>query len=219
MTTTDRLGVVEAGIAGIQTAAAAIDQSKGYIAQSHPHVKADLAAMCAEMSKTLNAVAVALSIVPHLRASVALAPQDDRHLAEQLDRHLEHAHTVETPLNALRGRCGVIRDHADRIEAGADGTGWRKLTELLSFKSDKFEKDIAEALNSVYDDEMQFHHNVYGLRDALESALSAVKEMFDSRGPDAARKLLVEYADRFNAVQVDANFTAIELQETIAALS
>jgi hypothetical protein len=171
------------------------------------------------MRKTLNAVAVALSIVPHLHTSVTQAARDKPRLIEELERHLQHARTVETPLNALRGHCGVIETHAKRIEARANGTPWKKLAELLSFNSDKFEAEIAAALNGIYDDEMQFHHNVYELRDALERALCAVKDELDVRGPAAAAKLLGGYAERFNAVQVDANFTAIELQETIAALS
>jgi hypothetical protein len=222
----DGVKLVADGIENIRTIYSAMNDGKEYIDQLHPDVKKDLAAVCVEMRKTANAVATASAIITHFRFTTAGHAKDlePARFNEHLLESKSDVQDIEDQLNALRGRCGIIREHAQKLDIRARRGGLRSLFRLIGVDSEEREEQLGNALTRIYDDEMQFHHNVYGMRQTLESALEAVGSDLGPRGtmdpknvPKAAATL-GEYADIFNELESNANYAAFQLQQLITGL-
>ena len=222
----DGVKLVADGINNIRTIYSAINDGREYIQRLHPNVKGDLAAMCVEMRKTANAVATASAIITHFRFTVSGNARDlePARFNDHLLENKAHLRDVEDQLNALRGRCGVIRDHASDLDDKAKTAGFRNLFGLIGVDSEERERQLAGALQRIYDDEMEFHHNVYGMRRTLECALDAIGDELGPPGamdpenvPNAAATL-GEYAEVFGNLESDANYAAYQLQEVITRL-
>jgi antitoxin (DNA-binding transcriptional repressor) of toxin-antitoxin stability system len=217
----DGIALVAEGIDNIRTIHAAIKDGKDYIATQHAEVAADLVAMCREMRGTLDAIAVGSAIITHFRFTVAgeAIEREPARFNEHLMSHKAQARRVEEQLNALRGKCSVIAGHAEALEAAARRRGLSSLASLFGLRSKERELEVATALRRIYNDEMQFHHNVYGMRTVLQRALEAVEGELGPPGtmnpanvPRAAA-VLGEYADAFSRLESDANYGALQLQE------
>lgn len=223
--TLDALGAVSEAIGNVRTIAQAVRDGRDYLKTTHPEVAGDLAAMCEEMRKTALALATASSIVTHFRFVVGDDPSGEAtRFNEHFLSHKTQAERVRQHLNAMRGHCTEIRGHADAIRQGAEARGLRSLFSFLGLHSEAREDALAEALQRIYDEEMDYHQNVAAMEAAIGLSLRAVQDamgppgMIDpARIPDAAR-VLGEHAEAFARIETDANFSALDLQDSIDRL-
>jgi len=222
----DALKDVAEGIEHIRTVAKAVRDGKDYLKAAHPEVRQDLAGMCAEMRNTLTAVAAASAILTHFRFTVAgsvLATEPGR-FNDHLIAHKERAAQVATSLQAMRGHCHEIQRHAGRLKDKARSLNMGRLLLLFGIDSAERDRQVAEALEQIYDDEMQGYFLVTKLSDALRKSLDDVAKalgppgtMLPANVPIAAA-LLGEYAEAFNALETESNYLALDLQQSIDSL-
>ena len=223
--TLDALGAVSEAIGNVRTIAQAVRDGRDYLKTTHPEVAEDLAAMCEEMRKTAHALASASSIVTHFRFVVGdgLSGEASR-FNEHLLRHKSQAERVRQLLESMRGHCSTIRGHAEQIRDGARAKGLRSLFSFLGLHSEAREDELAEALDRIYNEELDYHLNISAMAAAIGLALQSVQEALGPPGmidpakvPDAAR-VLGEHAEAFARVEADASFSALDLQDSIDSL-
>ncbi len=221
----DAIAAVADNVEHIRTISEAVTNGKDYLKTTHSSVAGDLAAMCEEMGKSSQALAAASSIVTHFRFVIGdgLAGEASR-FNEHLVSHKAQAETVDRSLTSMRGHCSVIKDHADSIREHADPKGLTSIAAALGLHSPKREKDLAAALQGIYDEEMQYHAGVYSMANAVKSALKAIQDALGPPGsinpqnvPKAA-EVLGEYATAFARLEADCNYNVLQLQESIEAL-
>lgn len=223
----DGIKLVAEGIDNIRKIHDAIRDGKEYLGAKHPKVKADVAAMCIEMRKTLQAIATASSIITHFRFNVsnqAIGSEPSR-FNDYLMQYKAQAMNVESQLDSLRGHCHKIREHAQKLEEEAKNEKLVGMLKLFGLNSDQRERELSGALGRVYDDEMQFHSNVWNMRMILERSLDDIGQRLgppgamDARNVPTAAKSLGEYAEYFSKLEAEANYTALQLQGLVDALS
>jgi hypothetical protein len=223
----DALKLVAEGIKNIRSIAVAIKDGKEYISRRHPDIKADVAAMCAEMRKTMQAVAAASAIITHFRFTVeseALQSEPAR-FNEHLMAHKLQARDVEQQLESMRGHCHVIRNHAARLADAAGKLNLLSMFKLFGLDSQTREDELRASLEQIYDDELQVHSNVQRMSHAIGAALNDIQQALGPAGtmspanvPKAARTL-GEYALAFGRLETECNYTALELQRMVDDLT
>ena len=221
----DAIVAVSDSIDHIQTISEAIKEGKDYLKSTHPNVADDLAAMCEEMRKSSQAIASASSIVTHFRfvignAHVAEASRFNEHLVN----HKAQAESVQQQLRSMRGHCTVIEEHAEAIRKKAKPTVLTSISEVLGLRSTEREQQLADALQGIYNEEMEYHRGVYQMANAVQKALKAVQDELGPPGtivpekvPSAA-KVLGEYAVAFADLESRCNHNALMLQASIDEL-
>ena len=227
----DAIGAVSEAIGNVRTIAQAVREGRDYLKTTHPNVADDLAAMCEEMRKSSHALASASSIVTHFRFVVAegqaggdgLAAEASR-FNEHLLRHKAQAEQVRQLLDSMRGHCSTIEGHAARIRERADTKGLRSLFSFLGLHSEAREDELADALQRIYDEELDYHRNVSAMAHAIGASLTAVQDALGPPGiidpdkvPEAAR-ILGAHAEAFARIEAECGFNALELQESIDRL-
>jgi hypothetical protein len=222
----DAIKDVSEGIEHIRTVAKAVSDGVDYLKVRHPDIKKDLAAMCEEMRNTSIGVAAASSILTHFRFTISGTALDSEpgRFNEHLIAHKEKAAKVEASLHKLRGHCHVIDLHLEQLRRRKDSLNLGKLLLLLGINSDKREEEVLQALRNISDEEHQGYLLVTRLSHALREALDEIGKALGPSGsalpqnvPSAA-KLLGEYATEFNALETQANYIALELQQSIDIL-
>jgi hypothetical protein len=219
----DGMKLVSGGIQNIRTILSANEDGRDYLQSRHPNVKDDVIAMCKEMQKTTQAVAAASAIVTHFRFTVVgqAVEMEPARFNEHFMKHKAQAVAVTRQLNSLRGRCGIIRDHANNLNEEAKRANLMGLFKLFGFDSRERELQLVEALQRIYDDEMQYHSNVYAMGRTLQVTLDDIHSKLgpggsmDPRNVPKAAQALGEYAELFSKLESDANYAALQLQETI----
>ena len=183
--------------------------------------------MCIEMRKTLQAIATASSIITHFRFNVstqAIESEPSR-FNDYLITYKTQAMNVESQLDSLRGHCHKIRDHAKKLEEKARKVKLAGMLKLFGLSSDQLEQELSDALDNIYDDEMQFHGNVWNMRMVLERSLDDIGKKLgppgtmDAENVPTAAKTLGEYAEHFGKLESDANYAALRLQGLVDELS
>ena len=223
----DGIKLVADGISNIRRIYEAIRDGKKYLETKHPDVRDDVAGMCVEMRKTLQAIAAASSIITHFEFNVttqAIAAEPSR-FNDYLIKYKGEAMNVESQLHSLRGHCHKIRDHATKLEEKAKKASLASMLKLFGLDSGQREKELYDALGSVYRDEMQFYSNVWNMRMTLERSLDDIGKKLGPPGAmnaedvPAAAKALGEYEKHFRRLESDANHAALELQRLVDELS
>ncbi len=218
----DAITAVSESIDHITTISEAIKKGKDYLKTKHPQVAADLAAMCEEMRKSSHALAAASSIVTHFRFVIgdAQATEASR-FNEHLVNHKAQAEEVEQRLRSMRGHCSVIEQHAEEIRKNADPKGLTTLAAVLGLHSSERERELAQALQGIYNEEMQYHNGVYEMANAVKAALKAVQDelgppgIIDPKKVPNAAVVLGEYAVAFSNLETRCNNNSLELQASI----
>jgi hypothetical protein len=222
----DGIKAVSEGIDHIRTVAKAVNEGLGYLKIQHPEIQKDLAAMCTELRNTSIAVAAASAILTHFRFTVCGSAIDSEpaRFNDHLIAHKEKAAKVSASLRELRGHCLVIKRHAENLSQRARSLNLSKLLLLFGIDSAKREQEVLAALQDIYDDEMQGYVQVERLSRALQVALDDIGNALGPPGtalptnvPQAA-VLLGEYAVAFSALETQANYLALDLQQSIDAL-
>jgi hypothetical protein len=222
----DGIQAVSEGIQHIRTVAKAVNDGLDYLKLRHPDIQNDLAAMCAEMRNTSIAVAAASAVLTHFRFTIAGSALDSEpaRFNDHLIAHKEKAAKVSASLHALRGHCHVIARQVDQLRQKAASLNLGRLLLLFGIDAAKREQEVLRALEDIYNEEMQGYRLVHGLSQSLQRALDDVGSALGPPGtalpqnvPTAAA-LLGEYADAFSALETEANYLALELQQSIDAL-
>ncbi len=223
----DGIKLVAEGIQNIKTIHEAIRDGRKYLEAAHPDVKQDVAAMCIEMRKTLQAVAAASAIITHFRFNISsqAIDQEPSRFNDYLMHYKTQAMEVEDQLDSLRGHCHTIRDHANTLEECAQRRGLANLFELFGLKSAEREARLSDGLRQIYDEEMQFHSNVWNMRMILERALDDIGQRLGPPGTmqasniPAAASALGEYAEYFSKLESEANYAALQLERLVNQMS
>jgi len=221
----DAIAAVSESIDHIQAISEAIKKGKDYLKTQHPHVASDLAAMCEEMRKSSQALASASSIVTHFRFVIGdTQAAEASRFNEHLVRHKAQAKVVKQRLESMRGHCHVIKEHAEKIRQEADPKGLTTIAAVLGLHSSERERSLAGALDSIYDEETQYHRGVHEMASAIKAALQAVQDELGPAGtivpdnvPNAAA-VLGEYATAFANLETRCDNNAYELQSSIDEL-
>jgi cell division protein ZapA (FtsZ GTPase activity inhibitor) len=182
--------------------------------------------MCEEMRNTSIAIAAASAIVTHFRFTIAGSALDSEpaRFNEHLTAHKEKAAKVAASLHKLRGHCHTIDLHLKQLRKKAESLSLDKLLLLLGINSAKREQEVVTALERISDEETQGYLLVTQLSTAVQKALEEVGNTLGPRGawlPDNVPKaavLLAEYAEAFGALETQANYLALELEESVIAL-
>ena len=148
---TDGLRLVAEGIKNLRTIHSAIKDGRKYFESRHPDVKGDLAAMCVEMRKTLQAIATASAIITHFRFTVesSVSESEPARFNNHLMAHKAQAQNAEAQLDSLRGHCSVIRDHAQKLEGKSKKANLSGMLKLFGLDSEKRENELAAALSRI----------------------------------------------------------------------
>jgi hypothetical protein len=217
---------VAEGIDHIRTLANAVRDGRDYFKLKHPDIQQDLAKMCVEMRNTSTAVAAASAVLTHFRftvAGIALDTEPAR-FNDHLIAHKEKAALVSTSLHAMRGHCHIIKEHVDKLSAKAQSMSLGRLLLLFGLDSAERDRQVAKALQNIYDEEMQGYRLVTQLSVALRLALDDVAAKLGPAGSmlpanvPVSAALLGEYADAFSSLETTSNDLAHDLQESIDAL-
>jgi hypothetical protein len=222
----DAIATVSEGIDHITTVAKAVRDGVDYVKTQHPEIKKNLQGMCVEMRNTTLAIAVASSILTQFKFTVAGSDVDKEpaRFNNYLIAYKEKAATVDKPLQAMRGHCHVICKHVQTLQKSAQKLSLNKVLLLLGISSIDREKQVLDALQKIYDEEMQSFLLVNRLTFALRQSLS---EVSDALGPGGQAKpqnvpkaaaLLNEYSVAFAQLEAKSNFVALELQGLIDTL-
>jgi len=221
----DAISAVANTVDNLRTLSDAIREGTDYIKTKHPKVSEDLVTMCEEMRKSSQALAAASSIITHFRFVIGddLSGEASR-FNQHLIAHKAQAEELNQLLNSMRGHCSVIANHAEKIKKEAESRGLKSLFSVLGLYSEERELELSQALQSIYDEEMQYHQNVYSMTKAIGLSLEAIQNTLGPSGmidpaklPDAA-KLLGEYADKFSKLEANCNYNALQLQRSIDQL-
>jgi hypothetical protein len=214
------------GVEHIQKIAKAIRDGRDFLKLKHPEIRSDLSAMCAEMRNTLTAIAAASAILTHFRFTVAGGAVDSepRAFNDHLIAHKEKAQVVMHSLQAMRGHCHVIKQHVDRLRTRAKSLNLDRLLLLFGIDSAERDREVADSLQDIYDEEMQAYRLASQLSLALQLALSEISKVLGPPGTmqpgnvPAAAALLGEYAEAFSRLESTSNYVALELQQSIDVL-
>jgi hypothetical protein len=217
---------VAEGIEHIKTISDAVRDGRDFLKAQHPEIKADLAALCQEMQRTTIAVAAASAVLTHFRFTVsgAAVSTEPARFNDHLIAHKALAARVSTSLEAMRGHCSKIRAHANRLRGNLQPKKLDRLLQLFGIDSAERDREVGQALQRIYDDEMQGHLLVnrlaLGLQlslDDIGNALGPPGQMLPENVP-AAAALLGSYAQAFGALESQCNYLALDLQQTIDRL-
>ena len=161
--------------------------------------RADTAVLLHEMRRTLHAIATAAAVVTDLRRA---APAAAASFIESLRVQQEKARNIDLALDAMRGECGRMREHADRLHRA---TGW----------------SLPAGVAGLCNDREQFHVLVDELAGAVRSALDDVQGELElpgvllSENLEAARRALGAQAAAFEAIHARCDALDEQLQELI----
>lgn len=217
---------VAEGIENIRKISEAVRDGRDYLMSTHADVASELAAMCEEMKKSLMALASASSIVTHFRFVLGDNPSGEAaRFNNHLLNHKAKAEGVRQQLESMRGHCHIIKTHADRIQSQAEARGLRSIYAFLGLHSEQKEKELADALQEIYNDEMDFYRTIQAMEQAVQSTLTAVQVALGPPGtidpsliPQAA-SVLGEHVPLFSDLETKANFYTLELQSSIDTLT
>ena len=223
----DGIKLVTDGIENIQKIYRAVRDGKNYLITKHPQVKLEVAEMIIEMRKTLQAIAAASSLITHFRFNVSdqAVQTEPSRFNDYLMQYKAEAQHIEILLDSMRGHCHKIRHHAENMEAEAGRANLANMLKFFGLRSDEREKELSAALNRVYDEEMEFHSNVWNMRMILEKSLDDIGRKLgppgtmDAKNVPEAAKALGEYATHFSKLESDANHAALDLQRLVDELS
>lgn len=219
----DMIDLIAKSVDNMQKIADAVRTGVGYLKAKHPEASDDLLAMCQEITKTLDALAVASSVVTRFSFTVSGTNLDrePRVFNDYFIAHAKDAREVKNRIEILRGHCHKIKEYADRMTKTASGVGLSSLFNLLNVRSAEQETELADRLQQIYDEEQEFYLIVDGMSSAVEGAFEDVQRALGPPGamiPEnvpVAAKLLGEYAVKFGDLQSRCVYAAGELKEML----
>jgi methyl-accepting chemotaxis protein len=202
------LDMLVKSVENVQKIAEAIKSGVDYVKQAHPEARSDLIAMSREMANTLDALAVASSVVTRFGFTVEGEDLDKQpgRFNDYYQKKVLEENALERQIETLRGHCHIIRDHAEDLSKLASNNGLHSLFNLLGVSSSEKETELAERLNDIYNEEMEISLTVNTTSRAVKQAMEDIQNalggasMSPANVPKAAA-LLQKYRDHFNVLQ------------------
>jgi hypothetical protein len=207
----DAIEMVAKGIENIRKIVNAVREGKAYLTTKHPEAKAHVAAMLAEMEKTMTVVARASAVLTHFWFTAKSEASLDRFNA-QFQKHKEEADTLANNIDNLRGHCTAIKKEAETIEGKAlfGRSAFAPIFERLGLQSKQREQELGELLHDLANHDFEVTDSAKKILEALNISLRAVQ---DALGPNrvmlpenipAAGALLAEHAKAFEPLEKKA---------------
>ena len=220
----DTLDTVAKSIKNIQEIQKSVRTGVGYLKTKHPELKDDLKVMCEELQKTCHAIAASSSIITHFKFNGS--PQAIQNEPTRFNEHYKEYKTnssfAESQILTLKGSCSKIKQHIKKYE---DVNTKKNIFSFLGLHNLRKEDELFEAIQKIYDDEMDFRNNVYLLGKSITDAVNHVSSSLENNHmmdytlvPEAA-KLLYEYSVQFSKLENMALQTKDDLDETINELN
>lgn len=222
----DALDMLSKSVENVQKVAAAIKSGVNYVKDAHPEARSDLIAMSQEMANTLDALAVASSVVTRFGFTVEgqdVDKQTDR-FNDYYQKKVVEENALMRQIEVLRGHCHVISDHADVLSDLASKKGFHSLFNLLGISSSEKEAELAKRLHQIYDEEMELSLTVYTMSGAVKQVMEDIHNelggaaMSPANVPKAA-SLLQKYRVLFNDFQSHCLTAAGDLKMMIHDLA
>lgn len=220
------LDMLAKSIDNVQKIAASIKSGVDYVKQAHPEARSDLIGLSQEMVKTLDALAVASSVVTRFGFTVEGEDVDKQpgRFNDYYQQKVVEENALTRQIEALRGHCHVIRGHADALSNLASKKGLHSLFNLLGISSSEKEAELASRLQEIYNEEMEIYLTVIKMSWAVTQAMENVHSelggtvMSPANVPKAA-SLLQNYRVLFNEFQSHCLAASGELKMLIHDLT
>jgi hypothetical protein len=222
----DALDILTKSIGNIQKLAASVKSGVNYIKQAHPDARSDLIAMNQEMVNTIDALAVASSVVTRFGFTVEgedVGKQPSR-FNDYYQKKVVEENALVRQIETLRGHCHLIREHAVALSELASKKGLHSLFNLLGISSSEKEAELASRLQEIYDQEREIYLTVNTMSWAVTQAMENVQGelggtvMSPANVPKAAL-LLQKYRVRFSEFQSECLAASGDLKMLIHDLT
>ena len=222
----DSLDMLTRSIDNIQKLAASVKSGVNYIKQAHPEARSDLIAMNQEMVNTIDALAVASSVVTRFGFTVEgedVGKQPSR-FNDYYQKKVVEENALVRQIETLRGHCHLIKDHADALSEMASKKGLHSLFNLLGISSSEKEAELASRLQEIYNEELEIYLSVDKMSWVVTQAMENVQSelggtvMSPANVPKAA-SLLQRYRVRFNEFQSECLAVSGDLKMLIHDLT
>lgn len=222
----DVLDMLTKSIDNVQKLAASVKSGVNYVKQAHPEARSNLIAMNQEMVNTLDALAVASSVVTRFGFTVEGEDVDKQpsRFNDYYQKKVVEENALVHQIETLRGHCHLIRDHANALSALASKKGLHSLFNLLGISSSEKEAELASRLQEIYDQEREIYLTVNRMSWAVKQAMENVQSelggtvMSPANVPKAA-SLLQKYRVRFNEFQSECLAASGDLKMLIHELT
>lgn len=217
----DAITLVSESIENVSKIAEAVQSGIDYLKTNHPEVSADLVLMCRELSKTTSAMASASSVVTQFGFTVAgsdVANQPAR-FNDYMVKYKSQATEVGQQIEVLRGHCHIVQRHAENMAKDQSG-GLLVIARFLGLRDDAKEKELADRLARIWNDEMEVVGVVEVMSSAVSETMRAVQDALGGASMDPARvplaaAVLEEYAVAFSKLESQCNFVSARLASAI----
>lgn len=222
----DALDILTKSIGNIQKLAASVKSGVNYIKQAHPDARSDLIAMNQEMVNTIDALAVASSVVTRFGFTVEGEDVDKQpsRFNDYYQKKVVEENALVRQIETLRGHCHLIREHAEALSELASKKGLHSLFNLLGISSSEKEAELASRLQEIYDQEREIYLTVNTMSWAVTQAMENVQGelggtvMSPANVPKAAL-LLQKYRVRFSEFQSECLAASGDLKMLIHDLT
>lgn len=223
----DAIEIIANSIENMQKIAEAIRKGVGLVKAKYPETKKNLIVMSQEITSTLDALAVASSIVTRFAFTVSGSNVDDepRVFNDYFRANVTDENEVRQQLETLRGHCHIIKEHAEAMSKAASKRGLRSLFGLLGVDSRKQEAELGERLEQIYEEDMALYATVDKMSAAVNGAMEHIQRTLGPHGKmqpknvPAAAELLGQYSLRFSDLQSRCVSVAGDLKLMIREVS
>ena len=218
----DDIKVVADSVKNIQSILAAIKDGKKYFEKTHPEIKQDVAAMCIELQKTCNAIAIASSVITNFRfnSSAGALDNEPTRFNDYFIKYKTNKNEAENLIRSLKGHCRIIKQHSEKISSCNTNAFWA----FFGLQSSQRENELGILLQKIYDDEQDYYDIVSRMAHSMNTAIEDVTDalcvngMMSATKVPAAALLLTEYAKSFKELELAASKTRDEFDFTIKDL-
>lgn len=220
----DGIELVSSSIGNIKSIVETVKDGKGYLDSRFKEAKTDVVQILDEMGKTLNAISRASAIITHFSFV-----NDPGHFANDLREFNNRIIDAKTDIDDLtqnihsyRGRCSIIRHHAEKIK---EGTKLDFLFMIFGVDSKEKNEELSHKLQLIYDEETNHILAVDALCNNLGRAIDDVHKtlggpgLIDPANVPKAAALLREYSDVFTQLENEARQNYQEIRDITAELS
>ena len=221
------LEIVATAIENIRTIGDAVRDGKAYLEKKHPEAKKDVVVMLEEMVKTTKFVREASAVITAFRFVKDSDASATEFNALWVKQNAE-AKYFRDNLDALRGHCGVIRQHADKIaiEALNGDRDYKVLFgNLFGLNSPQRDAELAAQLARLANEDYDVEQTARLLLDTIERALGAVNEaitseddMIDPTRLAAGAAILRQCREKFVPIEQKAEVARASITKLIDEL-
>jgi uncharacterized protein YoxC len=215
----DTVEIVAKSVKNIQEISKAVKTGVGYLKIKHPEVKDDLKAMCIELQKTCDAISKSSSVITHFKfnGSPQAIQSEPTRFNEHYKEYKLNSTYAQNVILELKGSCFKIKQHIGKYEEPSTG---KSIFTFLGMHDQEKEDKLFEAVQRIYNDELDFINIVHHLGKAITESINHISKsmehnnMMDYTLVPVAASLLNAYATQF----LNLELSALEAKEELANL-